>query len=78
MSPEHLFAVTNTIAVLSWLALALLPNRRWVADVLTGRTIPIWFAVLYAVIVATTFGKAWTCHWWNSSVFAAHREGKPA
>jgi hypothetical protein len=58
MSPEQIFAVTNTIAVLSWLLLALLPRRRWVTEVVTGKAVPILFAALYVVIVATTFRGA--------------------
>jgi Domain of unknown function (DUF4281) len=58
MSPEQIFGLTNAIAVLSWLLLALLPGRRWVTEVLTGKAVPMLFAALYVVIVATTFGGA--------------------
>ena len=58
MSPEQLFSVTNTIAVLSWLLLAVLPGRRWVTDVITGKAVPILFAVLYVAIVVATLGGA--------------------
>jgi hypothetical protein len=50
---EQLFSVANTIALLSWLLLAVLPGRRWVTDVMTGKVIPMVFAGLYVVIVAT-------------------------
>jgi hypothetical protein len=55
MSPDQIFGVANTVAVLAWLLLALLPRRRWVTDVVTGRVIPVLFAVLYVAIVVTTF-----------------------
>ena len=58
MSAEQLFAVANAIAVLSWLLLAILPGRRWVTEVVTGRAIPMLFAALYVAIVVTTFGGA--------------------
>jgi len=58
MSPEQVFGIANTIAVLSWVLLAALPGRRWVTDVVTGRAIPMLFAVVYVAIVATTFGSA--------------------
>ena len=58
MSPEQLFGITNTIAILSWLLLAALPGRRWVTDVVTSRVVPIVFAALYAGIVAVTFAGA--------------------
>ena len=58
MSPEQIFGLSNAVAVLSWLLLAVLPGRPWVTEVLTGRAVPILFAALYVVIVATTFGGA--------------------
>ena len=58
MSPEQLFTVTNTIAVLGWVLLAALPGRRWVTAVVTGKALPAFFAVLYIAIVATTFAGA--------------------
>jgi hypothetical protein len=58
MSAEQLFAVVNTIAVLCWLLLAILPGRRWVTEVVTGRAIPMLFAALYLGIVVTRFGGA--------------------
>jgi hypothetical protein len=58
MSPEQLFSLTNTIAIFSWLLLAVLPGRRWVTEVVTGKAIPILFAVIYIGIVVTTFGNA--------------------
>ena len=36
MSAEQLFTITNALAVLGWLMLAVLPGRRWVTDVVTG------------------------------------------
>ena len=58
MSPEQLFTFTNAIAALSWLLLAGLPGRRWVADVVTGKAVPVLFAVLYVAIVLTKFAGA--------------------
>ncbi len=40
MSAEQLFTITNTLAVLGWLMLAVLPGRRWVTDVVTGTALP--------------------------------------
>jgi hypothetical protein len=58
MSPEQLFGITNGAAIVGWILLAILPGRRWVTDVVTGMALPALFAVLYAGIVATTFGGA--------------------
>jgi len=58
MSPEQVFTIANTMALLSWLLLAMLPRRRWVTDSVTGKAVPALFAVLYTAIVVTTFGGA--------------------
>lgn len=57
MSPEQIFSLTNAIAVLSWVLLAVLPGRQWVT-VVTGKAVPMLFAVLYASFVADTFAGA--------------------
>jgi hypothetical protein len=58
MYAEQVFAIANTIAVLSWLLLVVLPGRPWVSEVVTGRAVPMLFAVLYAAVVVTMFGRA--------------------
>ena len=58
MTPDQLFAATNTMAILSWLLLATLPGRRWVTDIVTGKVIPMIFAAVYVGIVVTTFAGA--------------------
>jgi hypothetical protein len=57
MSPEQLFSIANALSVLCWLLLAVLPNRRWVTDVVTGRVAPALFAAAYAVIVIAVFPR---------------------
>ena len=57
MSPEQLFSIANAVAALSWLLLALLPRRRWVTETVTGRAVPALFAILYAGLLASTFGR---------------------
>lgn len=58
MSAELLFTVTNGIAMLAWVLLAVLPGRWWVTDIVTGKVVPALFAVIYVAIVATTFAGA--------------------
>ena len=55
MSAEQLFALTNGIAMLAWVLLAVLPGRAWVTDIVTGKAVPALFAVIYMAIVATMF-----------------------
>ena len=58
MSPEQLFTIANAIAALGWLMLALLPRQRWVTESVTGKAVPALFALLYILIIVTTFGSA--------------------
>ena len=55
MSADQMFTITNTLAVVGWVLLAVLPGRKWVTDILTGKALPAFFAVLYIGIVITTF-----------------------
>ncbi len=54
MTPEAVFSAASTTALLSWLALVVRPRSAWV-QTLTGRVVPVAFAVLYAVILVPRF-----------------------
>lgn len=58
MTAEQIFAIANSVSVLCWILLAILPNRRWVTDVLTGTAAPALFAVTYIAIVVAVFPRA--------------------
>jgi hypothetical protein len=53
MTPDQLFSLVNLVALVSWVLLALLPRRRWVADVLAGMAVPAFLAAVYVGIIAT-------------------------
>ena len=53
MTPDQLFTVVNSIALCSWVLLALFPRRRWVANVLAGMAVPAILAAVYVAIIAT-------------------------
>lgn len=55
MTPEQMFSIVNTIAMVGWLALLLLPGRRWVTGIVTGIAVPMLFAIVYTAIIAATF-----------------------
>lgn len=57
-SPEQLFSLANTVALITWLLLGALPGRAWVTTRLAGGIVPLLFAGAYAAIVAATFGQA--------------------
>jgi hypothetical protein len=44
--------------VLCWILLAVLPDRRWVTEVVTGKAAPALFAVAYIAIVVAVFPRA--------------------
>ena len=56
MSPDLIFSVANAVAVAGWLLLAVLPRRRWVADIVTGLAIPALLSLAYVAIVVAEFG----------------------
>lgn len=58
MTADQIFSIANLCAVLSWILLALLPNRRWVTEVVTGKAVPALFALAYTVILVTVFPRA--------------------
>jgi ABA4-like protein len=53
MTPDRIFSLVNLVALSSWVLLALLPRRRWIADVLAGMAVPAVLAAVYVAIVAT-------------------------
>ena len=58
MTPQQIFAITNTVAVVGWILLAVLPGRRWVTEVVTGKALPVFFAVVYVAIAVAVFPSA--------------------
>jgi Domain of unknown function (DUF4281) len=58
MTAELIFSLANGLSLVCWLLLATMPGRRWVTDVIAGRTVPALFAVAYVAIVLTVFPRA--------------------
>jgi ABA4-like protein len=58
VTPEQVFSIVNLIATAAWLALVILPGRRWVTGIVTSTVVPLLFAIVYVGIVVTTFGRA--------------------
>lgn len=57
MSPEQLFSIANTVAVVSWLLLAVLPRHRRITEVVTGKVVPALFAVFYVGMIVSMLGR---------------------
>lgn len=56
MTPEGVFSMASTTALVAWVLLAVRPRAAWV-QLVTARVVPIAFAVVYAVIIALRFGR---------------------
>jgi hypothetical protein len=57
VTPEQVFSIVNLIATASWILLVILPRQRWVTEIVTRVAVPLFFAIVYVGIVATTFGR---------------------
>jgi Domain of unknown function (DUF4281) len=58
MSPEQIFSIANLLSGVCWVLLAVLPNRRWVTQTVTGTAAPAIFAAAYIAIVIAVFPSA--------------------
>jgi len=58
MWAQQVFSIANTMALLSWIMLAVLPGRLWVTEMITGKIVPSLLAVLYTAIIVSRFGRA--------------------
>jgi hypothetical protein len=58
MTPERLFSLCNTLALIGWLILTFAGRMRWASRIATGVVIPLVIAVLYAGLVAAHWGDA--------------------
>jgi hypothetical protein len=52
MSPNDLFSILNTIALIAWVLLAIFPGKLWVAEIVAGKAVPALMAASYVGIVS--------------------------
>jgi hypothetical protein len=57
MSPERLFSLCNSFALLGWLILIFAGRMQWAARLVSGVVIPLTIAVLYAFLIAAHWGE---------------------
>jgi hypothetical protein len=57
MTPERIFSIANSTALLGWLILILAGRLRWAAALVTGMLIPLLFAILYAGLIGAHWGE---------------------
>jgi len=58
MTADQIFSAANAVAVLCWILLAILPDRRWVTRSVTGTALPALFALAYVAIVIAVLPHA--------------------
>lgn len=56
MTNEQIFSLASTVAMLSWVALVVLPRVPVVTRLLTGLIVPGLLAIAYVVLIATNWG----------------------
>ena len=52
MTPESIFKIANSIALIAWLLLVVLGRKRWVSSLVTAVATPALFALAYVIIFA--------------------------
>jgi ABA4-like protein len=57
MTPEHVFSIANSVALIAWLLLAVMPRLHWVS-LLASRIVPATFAATYVLILAAKWGTS--------------------
>jgi Domain of unknown function (DUF4281) len=58
MSPQPVFSIASSLALVSWILLAILPRKPWVSKVVTMTLVPGLFAVLYTAIAVSLFWRS--------------------
>jgi hypothetical protein len=56
VTPQQIFPVVNLMALLAWVALAVLPRQPWVAKTIAGSVVPAVLAVVYAALIVSNMG----------------------
>lgn len=58
MSPETVFKICNSLALVGWLLLDFAPRWRWTGRLVLSNALPLLLACVYVTLIAATFGKA--------------------
>ena len=58
MSPQQVFSIAGSLALVSWIMLAILPRRPWGTKVVTTKLVPGLFAMLYRAIAGSLFWRS--------------------
>ena len=58
MTPDTLFSISNTVALVGWLFLIFLPRWKWTTRFITPFLIPLLLGLVYVTLIATSFGSS--------------------
>jgi hypothetical protein len=58
MKAEQIFSIANTLALLSWIFLAVVPRWKGTQKIILSGAIPLLLSVAYLVLVVLFFGSA--------------------
>jgi hypothetical protein len=58
MTPERLFLLCNSFALVGWLILVFAGPTRWAACLVSGAIIPLMIATIYIYLIVAHFGEA--------------------
>ena len=57
MTAEHVFAISNSVALIGWVILIVAGKARWAAGLVTGAILPFLFGLLYTGLIVTHWGE---------------------
>jgi hypothetical protein len=57
MTPDQIFSICNSTAVLGWLILVFAGRKRWAAPLVTGCVLPLLFGAIYTALVLRHWGE---------------------
>ena len=57
MKAETIFSIASTIALLSWLILAVAPRWSWTRKIILSGAIPLLFSIAYLVLIIMFWGQ---------------------
>jgi hypothetical protein len=57
MTPDTIFSIANSVALLSWILLAAFPSKRWANELVPSRLVPCILGSTYIAILAAHWGE---------------------
>lgn len=58
MNAETVFSIANTLALLGWILLIILPRWQWTQKIVTSGAVSLLLAIAYLILIGLFFGKS--------------------